>query len=109
MPDFNAFLLFAAQIGAALFALVLILRWFVTPYLWFCHDKPIQDLVKKIEDSKKKLMTGASGRGITTDVLARQIASMEKPILEELESRKLKRQHFLDRINLFLSVSSLGK
>lgn len=106
---FDSLLLIAAQVGLSLFALIVLLRFIFIPYLWFRYDKPIQDLLESLESSKKKLMQDAAGRGVTTGGLAPHIAAIERPIVEKVEMLKLKRQYFLDRINLFLTISSLGK
>ena len=105
----DSLFLLTAKIGLSIFALIVSLRFIFVPYLWFRYDRPVEKLLDGLDGSKKGLMDGAAGRGITTAGLAPQIAALERPILQEVERLKLKRQHFLDRINLFLSLSSLGK
>jgi hypothetical protein len=107
---FYSFFLLAAQIGLSLVALIILLRWFVfVPYLWLRYDKPIQKLIDDLETSKQDLMKGAAGRGITRGGLAPHVAAIERPATQKIEVLKLKRQHFLDRVNLFLTIASLGK
>ena len=109
MNVFDTILLLAAKIGFALLAGVVLARWILAPYLWFKYDRPIQILHKEFDDFRREVLEGASGRGIVASVIDGQIASKERQIMEKVENLELKRRHFLDRANLFLTVSSLGK
>ena len=107
--DFDTLLLLIAKIGFSLVALMILLRFAFVPYLWFKYDRPIQKVINDADAAKKKLHQDAAGRGITTGGIAPHITAIERPAQEKLEILKLKRQHFLDRINLFVSMASVGK
>lgn len=107
--DFFNIIVLIVKIGFALLAITVILRWIAIPYLWFKYDRPIQKISDDFENFKKMKIEDAEGRGITTAILDRQIGSEKEKVMERLNILELKRRHFLDRINLFLTVSSLGK
>ena len=107
--DFDAFLLLIAKIGFALVGLIIVLRFAFIPYLWWKYDRPIQKINTDVDAAKKKLQQDAVGRGITASGMAPHIAVIEQPVQEKLKDLELKRRHFLDRVNLFISMASLGK
>ncbi len=109
MTLFDTILLVGAKFGLVLLALMILVRWMLTPYLWWKYDRPIQLLNKELVDFKKKEIEDARGRGIVQSVLDARFASKEKQIAEQVKTLETKRRHFLDRANLFLTVSSLGK
>ncbi len=109
MWTFDAVLLLAAKMGLALIGLIILARFLFIPYLWWKYDGPIQKIIDDVDAAKKKLHQDSAGRGITTGGLAPHLAAVERSAQEKLEILKLKRGHFLDRINLLISMASIGR
>ena len=98
---------FGFAITATLIGFMIAGRFVLIPYLYFQYDAPIQKLESEFENLKQKINEDAVGRGVTAGGLEPHIAGPESIMRVKVTSLELRRRHFLDRANLFLSISSL--
>lgn len=103
---FEGLLLIIAKIGFIIFVLLFTFRWlFVIPYIWFKYDSQIIKLKKELDEYKKNKRK----EPIIQQSIEGAIKQKEIRINEKLDLLETQRKLFIDRVNLFLSISSINK
>jgi len=94
------------KIVAALIGLILVMRWLVfIPYIWFMYDRKILRLKNELDQFRQETRNVP----MTLSRLEGQINQKKMSTDEQLEIIETKRRLFLDRVNLFLSISAINR
>ncbi|MDO8659808.1 MAG: hypothetical protein Q7K54_04395 [Candidatus Parcubacteria bacterium] len=103
---FNDLLIILAKIGLSLIVIFFVLRWFIIiPYLWFKYDKKILKLKNGLNEFRNEQRL----KPITQLSIDGSIQQKTLIVNEKLEIIETQRKLFIDRVNLFLSISSINK
>ena len=102
---FDNLLTIFAKIGLSLVVVIFTLRWFVVPYIFFKYDRPILKLKKGLNEFKNE----QRGKPITQLSIDGNIRQKTMVVVEKLEVMETQRKLFIDRVNLILSINSIGK
>jgi len=103
---FDYLLITLAKIGLSLVAVFFILRWFIViPYIWLKYDRHIMMLKNDLNNFKKDQRS----KPITQQSIDGNIRQKELIVNEKLDILETQRKLFIDRVNLFLSISSINK
>ncbi|MDX9856125.1 MAG: hypothetical protein RBS86_04920 [Candidatus Moranbacteria bacterium] len=94
------------KLGFFIIFLLFVVRWFlVIPYLWFMYDRHIIKIRKDLDIFRKK----ERQEPLAQSVIDGRIKIKERDLSEKLDILEAKRRLFLDRINLFISLSSINR
>lgn len=105
MGALDQILLFLIRLGLIFIAVVFVVRWFlIIPYIWFKYDRPILKLKTDLYNFRKQ----ERKRTVAQPFIDVSINSKTKEVNEQLEILETKRRLLLDRVNLFLSISSIS-
>lgn len=105
MDVLNQLLLFLVKLGLIFVAVVLVARWFlIIPYIWLRYDRPIMKLKTDLDNFRKQERKQA----IAQSFIDGSINHKTREVNEQLEILETRRRLLLDRVNLFLSISSIS-
>lgn len=105
MDILDQLLLFLVKLGLIFLAVIFVVRWFlVIPYVWFKYDRPILKLKTDLDNFRKQ----ERKRAVAQPFIDRSINHKTREVNEQLEILETKRRLLLDRVNLFLSISSIN-
>lgn len=104
MDALNLLLLFLVRLGLIFVAVVFVARWFLVFLIWFKYDYPILKLKTDFDNFRKQQRK----RVVAQPFIDGSINHRAKEVNEQLEILETKRRLLLDRVNLFLSISSIS-
>ncbi|MFH1822900.1 MAG: hypothetical protein ABH830_04335 [Patescibacteria group bacterium] len=103
---FNYLLITLAKIGLSLVVVFFVLRWFIIiPFIWIKYDRSIMIL----KNNLNKFKVDQRNKPITQKSIDGNIRQKETIVNEKLDILKTQRKLFIDRVNLFLSITSINK
>lgn len=103
---FDILLVILVKIGLFLVVILFLLRWFIfIPYIWFKYDRQIL----KIKDELNKFKDEQRSKPATIERIEGSIRQKTITVNEKLDIVETQRKLFIDRVNLFLSISSISK
>jgi len=104
MAILDGIILFLIKLGLIVITFIYIVRLFIIiPYIWWTYDREIIKLKAELDNFRKKEKT----RHAPQPIIDARVNHKARNIDEQLEILETKRRLLLDRVNLFLSISSI--